>query len=76
MAFEQVKKGLEMLKEEVGIPKSLKSKVDQIIIILNNSKDSEETRSHKAEAILSEVSNDSALQPFVRTQIYQIISLF
>ncbi len=67
---------LEMLKEEVGIPKNFRIKINNIIKILNNSEEDKEIRGHKAEAILEETSNDSALQPFVRTQIYQIISLF
>lgn len=75
MEFQEVINALEMLKEEVGIPKNLKTKINTIISILNNSEEDKEIRCHKAEAILSEVSNDNALQPFIRTQIYQIISL-
>ena len=76
MEFQEVIEALEMLKEEVGIPKNFRIKINNIIKILNNSEEDKEIRSHKAEAILEETSNDNALQPFVRTQIYQIISLF
>ena len=75
MEFQEVIDALEMLKGDVGIPKNLKIKINNIIKILNNSEEDKEIRGHKAEAILEETSNDNALQPFVRTQIYQIISL-
>lgn len=75
MDFNEVKEALEMLKEEEGIPKSLKTKVDNIITILNNEEEAQEIRVHKVEAILDEISSDSSLQPFIRTQIYHIISL-
>jgi uncharacterized protein (UPF0147 family) len=75
MEFAEVIGALKMLKQEVGIPKNLKSKIDNIILILNNQGESQETRVHKAEIILDEVSNDSSLQPFIRTQIYQIVGL-
>ncbi len=76
MEFENIIESLEMLKEDVGIPKNLKIKINNIISILNSKEESEEIRCHKAEAILEEASNDSSLQPFIRTQIYQIVSLF
>ncbi len=75
MEFAEVIEALKMLKQEVGIPKNLKSKIDNIILILTNEDESQETRVHKSEAILDEISNDSSLQPFIRTQIYQIVSL-
>ena len=75
MTFSQVLDSLEMLKEDVGIPKNLKLKINNIIQILNNKEESEETRAHKCCSILDEISEDNSLQPFVRTQIYQIVSL-
>ncbi len=75
MEFAEVIDALKMLKQEIGIPKNLKLKVDNIIIILNNQEESKETRSHRVGVILDEISNDTSLQSFVRTQIYHIVSL-
>jgi len=75
MFFDEIIDSLEMVKEEVGIPKNLKQKINEIINILLDEKESEEIRSHKAEALLEEISDDNSLQAFVRTQIYQVISL-
>ncbi len=75
MSFSEVIDALKMLKEDIGIPKNLKSKIDNIVKILNNEEESKEIRAHKCSAILDEISEDSLLQPFVRTQIYQIVSL-
>ena len=75
MEFDEVIEALEMLKEEVGIPKGLKIKFDEIIAILNNEQEAKEIRSHKVGAILEDISSDSSLQSFIRTQIYQIMSL-
>ena len=76
MDYQEVIGSLEMSKGDVGIPKSLKTKINNIIAILNNKEEDKEISCHKVVAILEEVSNDSSLQPFIRTQIYQIISLF
>jgi len=75
MSFSEVIESLKILKDDVGIPKNLKSKIDNLINILNNEEESKEIRAHKCCAILDEISEDSLLQPFVRTQIYQIVSL-
>ncbi len=75
MSFNEIIESLEILKEEVGLPKNLKIKINQIMKILLNDEESEEIRSHKAETILEEMSSDTSLQSFVRTQIYQITSL-
>ena len=75
MEFDEVIEALAMLKEDVGIPKNLKIKIDEIIVILNNEEEAKEIRSHKAESILEDISSDSSLQSFIRTQIYQIMSL-
>ena len=75
MEFDQIIDSLEMIKEDVGIPKNLKLKIDKIKSILNNKDEEIEIRTHKAGVILDEISNDSSIQPFIRTQIYQIVSL-
>jgi uncharacterized protein (UPF0147 family) len=74
MDFEQAISGLEMLKEEIGIPKNLKAKINLIIEILDNDSEDPDVRANKSAAILDEISCDTSLQSFVRTQLYQIIS--
>jgi len=76
MSFNNVIASLEMLRdEEESLPKSFKTKISVIISILNIEKEDEDIRKHKAEALLDEISEESSLPSFVRTQIYQIVSL-
>ncbi len=74
MNFKEVIDALEFLKED-DVPKSLTQKIEKIIIMLKNNNESEQIRLHKLETFLEELSNDVSLQPFIRTQVYHIISL-
>ena len=65
---------LDELKKEGSIPKNVKDKIDSTIEILN---DEEELAIRVSRALheLEEVADDANLQPFTRTQIWNIVSL-
>lgn len=65
---------LEDLKKEGSIPKNVKDKINSTIEILN---DEEETAIKVSRALheLEEVADDVNLQPFTRTQVWNIVSL-
>ena len=65
---------LNELKKESSIPKNVKDRIDAAIEILN---DEEEfaIKINRALHELEEVADDVNLQPFTRTQIWNIVSL-
>lgn len=67
---------IEMLKElldDTTVPRNVKTKVQEIINILNVDEDMS-LKVSKALAELEDVSNDTNMQPFTRTQIWNIVS--
>ena len=65
---------LNELKEDTMTPKGLKDKLDEIIEILKN-KDEDTIKINKALDILDEVSSENNIQPYIRTQIWNIVSI-
>jgi len=65
---------LEELEKDVNIPKNIKIKIEGIIDILKE--DTElSIKINKALNELDEISNDSNLEPYTRTQIWNIVSI-
>ncbi len=65
---------LKELAEDSTVPKNVKNKVSEVIEILKD--DSEMSlKISKALQELEEISDDSNLQPFTRTQIWNITSM-
>jgi uncharacterized protein (UPF0147 family) len=62
------------LKDDNTVPRNIKVKVDLIIGILNEKNDLF-LRINKALNELDEVSNDNNIQPYTRTQVWNIVSL-
>ena len=65
---------LEELKKEGSIPKNVKDKIDTTIEILNEEEEID-IKVSRALHELEEVADDANLQPFTRTQIWNIVSL-
>ena len=65
---------LSELKEDAGVPKNVKLKIDSILNILNE-KTEKNTRISKILSKLEEIADDINLQPYARTQIWDAISL-
>ena len=62
------------LKEDSTVPKNVKAKIENIISVLGKGPDVS-IRVNKAMNELEEVADDSNLQPYSRTQVWNIVSL-
>ncbi|RLE39105.1 hypothetical protein DRJ17_01790 [Candidatus Woesearchaeota archaeon] len=72
--LENAIKAIDMLLEDTTVPKNIKIKLENIKAILNE--DAElSIKVHKALNELDEISNDINLQPYTRTQLWNIASL-
>ncbi len=65
---------LEELKNDSTVPKNIKSKIEMIIASLNEKKEIP-IRINKALDELDEISDNNNIQPYTRTQIWNIVSL-
>jgi uncharacterized protein (UPF0147 family) len=65
---------LEMLKGDSSTPKNVKEKVNEIIEILKDKSD-KSMQVNKALHELDNIADDINLQPYTRTQIWNIVSL-
>ncbi|GIU69696.1 MAG: hypothetical protein KatS3mg002_0932 [Candidatus Woesearchaeota archaeon] len=70
----EVIKFTETLKEDDSVPKNIKLKLESIISILNENTEVS-LKVGKCLHILDEISEDLNIQPFVRTQIWNISSM-
>jgi len=65
---------LEELKNDNTVPKNIKSKIESIIESLKEEKE-KSIRINKALNELDEISDNNNIQPYTRTQIWNIASL-
>ncbi|MBN1156121.1 UPF0147 family protein [Candidatus Woesearchaeota archaeon] len=70
----EIVEALNLLVDDPGVPKNVKTSVSKIIFILGENVDLS-IKVNKALHELDEVSNDTNLQPFTRTQIWNIVSM-
>ncbi len=63
------------LQEDSTVPKNVKEKVQRIIQTLKDEKAELSMRVDKALQILDDVAEDSNLQSYTRTQIWNIVSM-
>jgi uncharacterized protein (UPF0147 family) len=70
----QVIDALSELKEDTSVPKNIKTKITEIITILQD--DSElSIRLNKVLNELDEIADDTNMQAYTRTQIWNIVSI-
>ncbi len=74
MPIPQVVDSLKELSEDSTIPKNIKLKLSTVIEILNDPRENS-IKVSKALHELEDVVDDSNLQPYSRTQVWQIISM-
>jgi uncharacterized protein (UPF0147 family) len=75
---EQLQSILDALKELVNdttVPKNVKSKLETVMSTLNEDAEDLSMRINKALSELDEVSDDTNLQSYTRTQIWNIASM-
>ena len=63
------------LQEDSTVPKNVKEKVHRIVETLRNEKLEVSMRVDKAIQILDEVAEDSNLQSYTRTQVWNVVSM-
>ncbi|UCD07016.1 MAG: UPF0147 family protein [Candidatus Aenigmatarchaeota archaeon] len=71
---ERISKLLEDIMNDRGVPRNIKSSIEESIKILN-SKDPEEEKIATIISILDEASNDPNLSPHARTKIWNMVSV-
>jgi uncharacterized protein (UPF0147 family) len=74
MKLEGVIEALVMLKNDQGVPKNIKARINSLLDELNTTDDSS-MMVNKLLSELDDISGDINLQPFVRTQIFNISSM-
>ena len=72
--LQEILKALDALKDDEAVPKNIKAKIDGIVLTLN-SDDELSSKVGKSLIILDETSEDLNIQPFIRTQIWNISSM-
>lgn len=71
---ERISKLLEDILKDRGVPRNIKSSIEESINILNG-KDPEEEKIATIISILDEASNDPNLSPHARTKIWNMVSV-
>lgn len=71
---EEIIQALTNLKEDEGVPKNVRSKIDTIIFELKDTSDLS-MKVGKSLHNLDEISEDLNLPPFIRTQIWNVSSM-
>ncbi|MFA5796849.1 MAG: UPF0147 family protein [Candidatus Woesearchaeota archaeon] len=65
---------LNMLKDDESVPKNVKAKIVEILLTIKDDTDPQ-MKMGKALHTLDEISEDLNLQPFIRTQVWNISSM-
>lgn len=66
---------LDELKSDSTVPKNVKLKIDEIISTLKDEKTDISIRVDRVQQELEDISSDSNLQAFTRTQLWNVVSL-
>lgn len=73
--FNPVVEALSELQEDTGVPRNLKCRIDEMIVEMKNPNGDSSIIINKMLGELDDLSNDINLQPFVRTQLFNISSI-
>ena len=71
----EILESLEDIKGDSTVPKNVKLKIDEIISTLKRTDIEISIKVDKAQQDLEEISSDSNLQTFTRTQLWNIVSM-
>ena len=74
-AISEVIAAISELQEDNTVPKNVKEKVMAIVETLRNGKVELSMRVDRARQILDEVAEDSNLQSYTRTQVWNVVSM-
>lgn len=73
--IEKIIEHLKQLQEDNTIPRNVKSKFDEMIRLLSNKEEEHGLRINKALNVIEGISEDANLQPYTRTQIWNVASM-
>jgi uncharacterized protein (UPF0147 family) len=71
--IEMIIETIKEIQEDTSVPKNVKKKLDDAIAVLNEDADMS-IKKDKALHILDELSEDTTMQAYIRTQIWNIVS--
>ena len=74
MEVKDVIEALKEMQEDMTVPKNVKTKLSEVEGMLNSGEESS-IKANKALDMLIEVSDDINIQPYVRTRIWNIVSM-
>jgi len=66
---------IEEVQADTSMPKNVKDKLNDVIIILKGDHDGESIKISKARDKIEEIVDDANLQPYARTQIWNLASM-
>ncbi|MBI5872297.1 UPF0147 family protein [archaeon] len=66
---------LQQIKEDEGLPRNIKSKIEEVITALQTGNVEDAIKANRALQILEELSRDPNLPIYIRTQIWNLASL-
>jgi len=72
---EKIIEHLRQLQKDSTIPRNVKSKFDEMTRLLSNKKEEYGLRINKALNVIEGISEDANLQPYTRTQIWNVASM-
>ena len=72
---EKIIEHLKQLQKDSTIPRNVKSKFDEMTRLLSNKKEEYGLRINKALNVIEGISEDANLQPYTRTQIWNVASM-
>lgn len=73
--MEEVFQAFSEIIEDTTVPRTTKTKIEEIVKILKDENTEFSLRKSKAMYELEQMLEDVNLQPFLRTQIYNVVSL-
>jgi uncharacterized protein (UPF0147 family) len=73
-SVDDILESLSELQEDTTIPKNIKTKLQQIVEILKQDADTS-IKINKALNELEDISDDANIQPYTRTQLWNIVSM-
>ncbi len=71
--LEEIKKDLENIFNDRSVPRNIRAKIEDILVVLDNKKDLN-VKKMSVIQVLDEVSNDTNIPMYTRTQIWEIVS--
>ncbi|MCD6591246.1 MAG: UPF0147 family protein [Candidatus Aenigmarchaeota archaeon] len=77
MGMEKVETAINLLRDilnDRGVPRNVKSSIEESIEMLQNEKETEKVRISAAISILDEASNDPNISLYARTKIWDVVS--